>query len=103
MISLEENNLNKKPLDTTETESGDKPIVELNKPVRLNKTTTMNDKLVLNEEIMNTTCELLKNKKVLSSDHILELFNYLYGNKEKGIIVSDNKDFVINSFLKEKY
>ena len=92
MISLEENNnnLNKKPLDTIETESGDKSepnnksletttinhksIVELNKPVVLNKTTTMNDKLVLNEKIMNTTCEFLRNKKVLSSDHILELF-----------------------------
>ena len=121
MISLEENNnnLNKKPLDTIETESGDKSepnnksletttinhksIVELNKPVVLNKTTTMNDKLVLNEKIMNTTCELLRNKKPLSGDHILELFNYLYGNKEKGIIVSDNKDFVINSFLKKVF
>ena len=27
--------------------------------------------------------------------------NYLYENKEKGIIVSDNKDFVINSFSKK--
>ena len=98
MISLEENN---KSLETTTINH--KSIVELNKPVVLNKTTTMNDKLVLNEKIMNTTCELLRNKKPLSGDHILELFNYLYGNKEKGIIVSDNKDFVINSFLKEKY
>ena len=68
-----------------------------------NKSEVLNNKKEI--EFNDVIQELLKEKKEykLLHNYILSLFNFLYGKEETQIIVSDNKDFVINSFLKEKY